>query len=258
VTFILSGIVIPLLKKKCAEDSMSFLKFIFIAIIALSSAALYAVDDSAEKKGKSDTPATVPADNNTPEDKGKRIPPSTLFGVKPVISGFGAISWQGTKIGKEDYANLLGGRAGLIVNEYLVIGGAGYGLVYPRQRTHMTGKTYVGDYPDMYMGYGGGLVELHIAPKSLLHVSLGTIVGGGGYGFYNRHGIDDSAKREHEGKNIFFVVQPEVMLYLNVTRFCRIGAGVAYRYTHGAKGEVFDDKDFRQFGVTGLVAFGWF
>ena len=196
----------------------------------------------------------------------KDNPPVTLIGSSDVnFSGFGAFSYQGSKIGKK-YANLPGFRAGLIVNDAFVIGFNGYGLAYPNKREKISGKTYTGIYPYMELGYGGLLLEYHFMPKSLIHFSTGITVGGGSYMFtdINPNGDDydeedeNSGTRHHGKGNTFFYAEPEVNAYINVTRFCRIGAGVSYRYTYGAKGDDFKDKDFRFAGGTVQAQFGWF
>jgi hypothetical protein len=185
----------------------------------------------------------------------KSNPPTTLFGSSGLsLSGFGALDCSGTRIG-EKYAVLTGLRGGLIVDDNLVFGLRFMGLGYPTKRDKLSGDDYSGTEPYTMLGYGGFLFEYHFAPKNLFHFAVGTTIGGGGLGFgdrRNRDGDNDANVKK------FFVIEPEVTGYVNVTRFCRLGVGVSYRFTNGANAQEFSDKDFRGFNVNFIAAFGWF
>jgi len=198
------------------------------------------------------------ADAPAEAEKKPDNPPATLIGGSEVhLSGYGAPVWQLTRIGNK-FANLAGGRGGLIVNDSFVIGGAGYGLVYPSRRASLSGDVYTGSEPWMNFGYGGVLLEYHIMPKSLINFSVGTILGGGGMSFSDRSRNSDGNNSDRHPQKIFFVLEPEVGAYLNVTRFCRIGVLASYRFTNGANTDEFRDKDFRSFGGSVAAEFGWF
>lgn len=169
------------------------------------------------------------------------------------LSGYGAPIVRFSKIG-DSYSTLVGGRGGLIINDNFVIGGCGMGLVHPRDRSDFSGKTYVGNYDQVDFAYGGGLMEYYFTPKSLFGFSVGTTIGGGGLTFHSRKEAYD----DEYGSDVFFVAEPEVNFFVNITKFCRIGAGLSYRYIRGIGVDEFDDKDFRGPSVGIIFALGWF
>ena len=170
------------------------------------------------------------------------------------LSGYIAPVVRFSKMG-DSYSTLVGGRGGLIINDNFVIGGCGMGLVHPRDRSDFSGKTYVGNYDQVDFAYGGGLMEYYFTPKSLFGFSVGTTIGGGGLTFHSRKEANDD---DEYGSDVFFVAEPEVNFFVNITKFCRIGAGISYRYIRGIGIDEFDDKDFRGPSVGIIFAFGWF
>ncbi|MCP4131687.1 MAG: hypothetical protein GY754_11975 [bacterium] len=181
-----------------------------------------------------------------------REKPNSIFSSDDgiTLSGYGAPVVKYTKTG-DMYGWMVGGRGGLIINENWVIGGAGYGLVYPTKRREVAGS-YTGDKPNLHMGYGGAMLEYYFFPKSVVHLSAGVVVGAGGLGV-----VADNEDYERGG-DAFFVVEPEVNLFVNLTRFARIGVGGSYRYVHGVGTEGLSDSDFRGFSGQVICAFGWF
>ncbi len=170
------------------------------------------------------------------------------------LSGYGAPVVRFSKMG-DSYSTLVGGRGGLIINDNFVLGGCGMGLAHPRDRSEFSGKTYSGNYDRVDFAYGGGLIEYYFTPKSLFGFSAGATIGGGGLTFHSRKEAYDE---DEYGSDVFFVAEPEVNVFVNITKFCRIGAGISYRYVKGIGVEEFDDKDFRGPSVGIIVALGWF
>jgi len=185
----------------------------------------------------------------------KDNPPKVLLDLKGAdFSGYGAITTRYSKIGDAN-ACLVGGRGGLIINDNVVIGLAGMGLTYPTDREDAAGQDYSGLLNKMAFGYGGFLAEYYFNPKDLIVFSAGTLIGGGGLSFYE----DKNSNDENNDKgDKFFVVEPEVNVFVNITRFCRIGAGASYRYVSGITSDEFSDKDFRGPSAKVMAQFGWF
>jgi hypothetical protein len=197
------------------------------------------------------------ADDTAVSSEKKYNVPETLFGSSDLhLSGYGAPVYQITKIG-EKAGHLAGGRGGLIINDSFVVGGGGFGLAYPDRRSDISGKSYNGEYTDLNFGYGGVLYEYHFSPKSLFHVSVGTLIGGGKLSF-SKKDSDDGDTRKTVNKKSFFVAEPEVGGYMNITRWCRLGVLCSYRFTKGANMLEFKDKDFRSLGASIAAEFGWF
>jgi hypothetical protein len=221
------------------EEKMKKMKKLIavFGIIALSAVMVFA-DETEEKKAEKPDNA-----------------PASLITMKNLsLSGYGAPTVNfGTAAG--EWAVYSGGRGGLIINDSFVIGGGGMGLVYPQKREKLTGDDYEGVDDRTMFGYGGVLFEYHFSAKDLFHFSLGTIIGAGSLGFFEgRHSED----MEHNGGDVFFAVEPEIMAYVNVTRFLRIGAGATYRFVNGINTEGIKDSDFRGFNASLVAAFGWF
>jgi len=170
------------------------------------------------------------------------------------LSGYGAPLVRFSKMG-DSYSTLVGGRGGLIINDNFVLGGSGMALAHPRDRSDFSGKTYFGNYDRVDFAYGGGLIEYYFTPKSLFGFSAGTTIGGGGLTFHSKKEAYDE---DEYGSDVFFVAEPEVNVFVNITKFCRIGAGISYRYVKGIGVDEFDDKDFRGPSIGIIVAFGWF
>ena len=91
----------------------------------------------------------------------------------------------------------------------------------------------------------GGLLLLLVALELLQGKASETTEQGGGKG------------RKMFGRN-FLYVEPELAAYVNVSKYCRLGAGVSYRYFHRAGEAEFSDRDFRGVGGTFSASFGVF
>ena len=179
----------------------------------------------------------------------------TLLSMSNIsLSGYIAPVVRFSKMG-DSYATLVGGRGGLIINDNFVLGGCGMALVHPRDRSDFSGKTYSGNYDKVDFAYGGGMAEYYFTPKSLFGFSVGTTIGGGGLTFHSRKEAYDD---DEYGSDVFFVAEPELNVFVNITKFCRIGAGISYRYIRGIGVDEYDDKDFRGPSVGIIFAFGWF
>ncbi|TAL31282.1 MAG: hypothetical protein EPN93_18145 [Spirochaetes bacterium] len=188
----------------------------------------------------------------------KDNPPATLFGGMDFnYSGYGALMYQNTTIGGH-IAHLAGARGGLILDDSFVIGLSGMGVAYPNRRETLSGEPNDGLKPYAEIGWGGLLLEYHLFPKSLFHVSMGLTVGAGGISF-SSHKSDNDSHDEYDGDTkVFFMMEPEIGAYVNLTRFCRLGALVSYRLSSGADHGEFHDKDIRSYGVSVAAQLGWF
>jgi hypothetical protein len=170
--------------------------------------------------------------------------PRTLFSVADLhFSGHGGPVFRGTSLGGKP-GFLAGGRGGLIVNDSLALGFGGCGTGYTEAEA-----VFEGEEKRVGFGYGGFMAEYYFFPKDLVFFSLGCLVGGGSAADFSYR---------YDDENVFFIVEPEANVYLNVTRFFRMGAGVTYRYTNGVDLDGFDDEDMRGFSGSLLFDFGWF
>jgi len=213
------------------------IKFFMPAVLCMFTLGLYAQDVQKEKTD----PEKKPVEANGYE------PPRTL--IKPGalrFSGYGAPEVQLCYI--DDQVRVFtGGRGGLIINDQFVIGGAGYGM------TSSLSTTIDGEPKRVRLGYGGLLLEWYFFPKSLIHISAGTLIGAGGVGAF-RHG----SHSEDDMADDCFVLQPEINLFINLTKYCRVGIGGNYRFVEGLDKSGLSDNVYRRFSATIMVQFGKF
>ncbi len=153
--------------------------------------------------------------------------------------------------------NLVGGKAAWIINHSFAIGGGGYGLTYPTERAEFTGKSYNGLDTTTAFGFGGVLFEYFIWPDRIVTIAPGIIIGGGGIEYYNPSEMDEE-KDDEKLTDSFLTVMPELNIYLNITEYVRIGAGVSYRFVNGIEQDTFSDSDIRGFSISISAAAGFF
>lgn len=137
----------------------------------------------------------------------------TLISGKPRIGGFVAPVVSLSTIAGEG-AVLVGLRGGIIINRSFVLGLAGYGLASD------VGVTWY-DNRHLDFGYGGLFLEYVNRPHKLVHVSVHSLLGGGGLKY--RHDRYDDA---------VFVFEPGLDVTLNITKHIRMGIGGSYRMVH--------------------------
>jgi hypothetical protein len=97
------------------------------------------------------------------------------------------------------------------------------------------------------------LLDYYFNPKNLIVFSLGTLIGGGLLHFDK----DTGGIAPNDIDDKFFVVEPEINIFLNIVQYCRIGVGASYRFTKGINTEGIN-KDFRDFTVSASIEIGVF
>lgn len=167
--------------------------------------------------------------------------PETLFGSVGRVSGWGG---PVARVGEfaDKTAGFIGGRGGVLLGGSFSIGGMAMGLVNDNIReAGANGR-------QLTMGYGGLYLEQMFAPTKVIHVAVGTLLGGGGASWMDRQ--DRRVQTPTDG---FFVIEPEVSIEVNVTRFLRIGLTGSYRRISGLGLAGLPTGTFN--GPTGGVAF---
>jgi hypothetical protein len=143
---------------------------------------------------------------------------------------------------KDEFAVLIGGRAGLLINHRFLIGAGGYGLA-----NQIPADNYWPGYDYfLEMGYGGLVLEYILRPRKLVHLSIYTLIGGGGLCYEDQW-------YEPWDHDAFFVAEPGIDLMLNVTKRFRIGIGGSYRYISGVGLNNLTDEDIS--GPSGALTF---
>ncbi len=181
----------------------------------------------------------------------------TLLGGDTIsFSGFGGM-YSSTTIINDQSATFMGGRGAAIIGDVLVIGGGGCGLVYPTDRSAIGSSSNQSATNYIDMGYGGFIIGCNIFQKSIINLSITSLIGGGEFAL-----TDNPDEDYDEGQEIsadkFFVAEPMAMMHINITKWMRIGCGVSYRYTRGINTEEFSDEDFSGLSFVAAVDFGWF
>lgn len=150
------------------------------------------------------------------------------------IGFYGSPDFGWTQIdGRNTY--LMGLSGGVIINHNFTIGLAGKGIVNSHDLWFDNVQDSIGAY--LYGGYGGLKLEYKLLPKSPIHLSFPLLVGAGGL-VYSNWSLDnyqeydeDLDEPEHTlDTDGFFVIEPGVMIEVNVLKFMRLNAGVSYRY----------------------------
>lgn len=109
------------------------------------------------------------------------------------------------------------------------------------------------------MGYGGLLFEYNFMPDRLVTMTVGMTLGAGVFGVNVRESEDDSEDIDYAKRiSCSFAMEPEAILFINVTKFMRIGFGLSYRFCYGGEKDGIRGFDFS--GVSGsvILAFGIF
>ncbi len=232
---------------------MKTFKSLFIISVCLFSISLFAEEKNEGQKGKG-----VKGCFDRFIERMNANPPDTLVDITDTThSGYGAPYVKFTTIGGK-LGVLVGGQGGWIINDSFVIGGGGCGLTTDHKKKAITADHDPDDL-SLALGYGGMRLEYHIFPKKLIHFSIGTLVGAGGYTLYERgHRRDYEDEDEFREAESFFILEPELNMFLNITRFLRLGIGGSYRYVNGVSNYGLENKDLMDYSGQVSLQFGWF
>lgn len=194
--------------------------------------------------------AAARADEESGRGRSEREP-EVLVRPEARHGGWGAPVVTFSEVRDRD-AVFVGGRGGWILDGRLTIGGGGFGLVNEIAAPQAL-QPALGGTNDLEVGYGGLWLEYTILPLRLVHLTLGTLIGGGGISLVRRDGGDEGLD---DG---FFVVEPVAALELNVARPVRADLAVTYRWVAGVDlGGAVGEDDLRAFGVSFLLKLGSF
>ncbi len=190
----------------------------------------------------------VPSAPPAPEPE-TDTPPETLFGGDQdvVLGGFGGLNVRYTRVLGADSV-WVGGEGALLLNHAFSVGAGGGGI---GNEINPTGKTRL-DF-----GYGGLIVRYHFFSSEVVNFAVGGLVGGGAIAVHDRHDNPDDIDWEKIGETVF-VFEPELGLYLNMTRWMRVGITGGYRFVSGVDKNDLSETDVRGAAGGGSVQFGWF
>ena len=155
----------------------------------------------------------VAQDSNTPE---------TLFGGFKVDNiGVMAEGFYGfSQISSSD-AHILGARAGAVFNNQFTLGG------YFQQSVNQNFRPTELLPADQYMDFwsAGGFVEYTVAANKLVHLSIPVMIGVG------EVQADNDAGDLGSPEATFLLIEPAVLMEVNLMKNLRFNLGTAYRFT---------------------------
>lgn len=148
--------------------------------------------------------------------------PETLFGGFKVDNiGVMAEGFYGfSQISGSD-AHILGARAGAVFNNQFTLGG------YFQQSVNQTFRPTELLPADQYMDLwsAGGFVEYTLAANKLVHLTLPVMIGVG------EVQADNDAGDLNNAEATFLLIEPAVLLEVNLMKNLRFNLGTAYRFT---------------------------
>lgn len=159
---------------------------------------------------------------------------------------------QSTKFTSIDgeFAPMLGGRAGWIIDHTFAIGGAGYSMLEKTETDFL-----VSDRPvEILLAYGG--LQLTYIEKShrLVHYEAGVLIGFGGLNYRGPAADADLPNSDH-----IFIMEPKAAVVLNVADFLQVSSGLSYRWVSGVDHEeVVRNRDVSGLTISLMLSFGKF
>ncbi|MHC1708649.1 MAG: hypothetical protein AB9842_14150 [Bacteroidales bacterium] len=136
---------------------------------------------------------------------------------------------------KDSYTG--GVSLGLIADHKLTFGFAGkvFGCSNSFNKIEPGTKAYLEG------GYGGFYLEPVLSPSDIIHVTLPCIIGAGGAAYVDHHDLDDFDDEWDDedfddytiDSDAFFVLEPGLMIEMNVTSWIRVGVGATHRWVYG-------------------------
>jgi hypothetical protein len=190
--------------------------------------------------------------------------PPTLLGRgrKVKVGAYGGLGAAYTRFMDRDSA-LMSVEAALLLDHRLSLGAAGYGFT----RTPSGPDAVDGTPQEFGAGYGGFVARYSLIGNLPVYGSFGLLLGAGAVNLHRDYGWDEDEwndEWEHDlqpdyGRfDAFLVVQPELTLHANLTRWLRAGAMVGYRATGGVGRFGLQEADLNGIVTGANLQFGWF
>ncbi len=241
------------------RKNMKIIDIFIILVICMQPLNLFSQENNKNTITGGDKTVTDESRTDESKNEAEGEPTQTLVNLREAThSGYAAPFVRFTTL-NDEFSVFAGGRAGWIINDRYVLGISGCGLATMHKRSEITDREDPEDL-NFGMGYGGVILEYYFFPNRLIHISVGALAGAGGYGLVSSdENADEDVDHGHDGSGeSFFVLEPELNLFLNVTKFFRIGIGGTYRYVNGVEKYGMKNNYLRDFSGQILLAFGWF
>jgi hypothetical protein len=146
------------------------------------------------------------------------------------------------------FATTLGGVAGVILAQRLMIGGAGYGLVF-----HDRKYIDLVDTETLNLGYGGAQIGFYAVRSKRLDGGFNVFLGGG------RVCLDSQVENRCVDETAVFVSHVEGTFYIKIAPVVRLAISGGYNFISGANSWHGPDSwDLSGFGGSFRLEFGKF
>jgi len=183
--------------------------------------------------------------------------PPLALGSRGHVGGYAGLSSSYTHM-LDRHGALLGVEAALLLSHRLSLGLAGHGFLRtPEGPADAYGEREFG------VGYGGFVARYAFLTTLPVYASVGVLIGGGAVVLHpesddwDDDDWDDERDDGREEVDGFFVVQPELSLHANLTRWMRLGVNAGYRITSGVQRFGLSESDLNGPVVGGHIQFGW-
>jgi len=192
-------------------------------------------------------------------------PPLLLGGGrrKIKIGAYGGVGGAYTRFA-DRHSGLVSLEGALLLDHRLSLGAAGYGFT----RTPSGPDASDGSAQELGAGYGGFMARYAIFGRLPVYSSFGLLLGAGAVNLHRERGLDehewdagfeeDNDEWKHGRFDPFLVLQPELMLHANLTRWLRVGAMLGYRFTGGVGRFGLEESDLNGIVAGGNIQLGWF
>lgn len=227
----------------------------FSLLNAVTGAAVIGAIGSVSLPARADDapPAQVESSATATASTGRDAGPPLLFGDGLKVGGYGGLDVAYTRMFGRDGV-VVGGQGAVLINHRLALGLAGWGWSNPVEGPSAPN----GERQHFDTGYGGATVRYSMYFDSLpVYVTVGTLVGAGAIDLTTRDHDDDDFESSPE-EDVFAVVQPDLTVHANLTRWMRLGITAGYRFTSGVGQLGFSESDVNGFLVGGQLQFGSF
>jgi hypothetical protein len=182
-----------------------------------------AVDQEKDKSSK-ETDKKEPA-KEVSKRQSRKHQLNTLIKHSLEKTGFSIYEFKYSRF-NNDNAFLFGGGGGLIFNNTFSFGGKIYLLL----NQYYSPANIQFPNESMEMVYGGMYLEKIFFWRNLIHFSVGSLFGAGVIALNDRSKIISLNENEYD---LFFVIEPDITLIMNLTRNLHLRLGAGYRFISG-------------------------
>lgn len=195
---------------------------------------------------------TAPAhDRDGSQDEG----PPVLLDRAVDVGGYVGLDVGYTRMFGQDGA-VVGLQGALLFGHRFSLGVAGYGWTNAQPGPNDS----LGREQRFETGYGGATLHYSLFFADFpAYLTFGALIGGGGVVLTPDRSDDfDDLDSNDDDADVFALVQPDLTLNVNVTRWMRVGLTAGYRLTSGVDQYGFDESDVNGVVLGGQVQIGRF